>query len=114
MLNIIKDYSTSRFKMTITIAGYTFGGPYSSPSVLYSEPGVYVILCKTNDSYKVLDVGESGNMKERVENHDRKDCWKKNCKSTIVYAEMKEADEDRRKKIEKTIRNKTDPPCGEK
>ena len=100
--------------MTHTIAGHVFGGPYSSPSVLYSEPGVYVILCKTNDSYKVLDVGESKNMKERVENHDRKDCWEKNCKGTIVYAEMKEADEDKRRAIEKTIRGKIDPPCGEK
>ena len=100
--------------MTIIIAGYTFGGPYSSSSVLYSEPGVYVIYCKTNDSYSVLDVGESENMNERVKNHDRKDCWEKNCKDTIVYAEMKEADEDKRRAIEKTIRDKTDPPCGEK
>lgn len=53
-------------------------------------------------------------MNERVKNHDSKDCWKKNCKGTIVYAEMKEADEDKRRAIEKTIRDKTDAPCGEK
>ena len=100
--------------MTIKIADYIFGGPYSSSSVLYSEPGVYVIFCKTNDSYRVLDVGESENMNERVKNHDRKDSWKKNCKGAIVYSEMKEADEDKRRTIEKTIRGKTRPPCGEK
>jgi len=100
--------------MAITIAGYSFGGPYSSPSTLYAEPGVYVILCKSNDTYKVLDVGESENIKDRVENHDRQDCWKKNCKGTIVYAEIKEADEEKRKAKEKTIREKTNPPCGEK
>jgi len=114
MLNNIKDEIRLEVNMSIKIAGYSFGGPYSSPSTLYEDPGVYVILCKTNDSYKVLDVGESKNMRDRVTNHDRKDCWKKNCKGTIVYAEMKEADEDKRRAIEKTIRDKKDPPCGEK
>lgn len=100
--------------MTITIGGYTFLGPWATTSILYEEPGVYVILCKTNESYTVLDVGESENIKERVQNHERKDCWKRHCSGNITYAEIKEPDEDKRRAIEKTIREKINPPCGER
>lgn len=100
--------------MTVTIADYKFSGPYKSSSMLTSEPGVYVVLCRKNTKLYVIDVGESDNIQDRVRNHDRKDCWEKNCKGTLEYAGLKETNEKKRRTIEKTIRDKYNPPCGER
>jgi len=34
----------------------------------------------------LIDVGESSEVKTRVETHDRKECWERNCKGIIKYA----------------------------
>ncbi|MCH8978104.1 MAG: hypothetical protein IH945_02535 [Armatimonadetes bacterium] len=100
--------------MSITICGYDFEGPYSSPSCLDSKAGVYTILDKkSNGNYDIVDVGESGNVKDRVENHDRKDCWKRHA-SEIWYAAYYTLGwtADQRRALEKKIRDEYDPPCG--
>jgi len=59
-----------------------------------------------------LDIGESGDVRDRVENHDRKPCWKRNCSSTIKYAAYYISGEKERKKIEQAIRKHYKVPCG--
>ncbi len=73
--------------MPITIAGYSFEGPYSSTSSLEDRSGLYAILCKKdNGNYSLVDVGESATVKTRVETHDRKTCWNRNCNSSLTAA----------------------------
>jgi hypothetical protein len=36
--------------------------------------------------WKVLDVREAGDVKARVTNHERADCWKRNCSGIIRYS----------------------------
>jgi len=97
--------------MSVKIAGYTFEGPYFFASSLENRSGVYAILC--GDSPPPVDVGESATVRNRVENHDRKACWKRNCSGTIKYAALYVRGEQQRKKIEQEIRNRYTVPCGE-
>lgn len=100
--------------MAIKICGYVFEGPYTSTSSLEDRSGVYAILCSKDDLF-VIDVGESATVRTRVETHDRKDCWKRHCKHTIVYAAhyTPGLEQPGRQKIEKDVRKSTNPPCGE-
>jgi len=94
--------------------GYQFEGAYSSSDLLKSEAGVYVVWCENEGNWSVLDVGEAGDVKERVENHDRIHCWEEHCPGTIYYSatytsDLQQAD---RMKIEGKIRSLANPPCG--
>ena len=102
--------------MTIRIGRYVFNGPYLSTNSLEDRSGVYVIECKRNDKYYAVDAGESHAVRSRVENHDRKDCWRRNCRTGILaYAvyytpHLQQAG---RRRIEQEIRDQYHPPCGE-
>lgn len=100
--------------MTINIDDNTFGGPYNSPESLTPNSGVYAIICTKDGKNTLIDVGESGGIKGRVEDHDRTDCWKKHCDGTIRYADFPTPgkDQDYRRAKEKKIRDRYDPDCG--
>lgn len=102
--------------MTITIGRYSFEGPYTSTGSLEDKSGVYAILCRRENRNYLLDVGESHTVKSRVENHEREDCWNRNCRNgTLTYAvyytpHLQQAG---RKEIEQELRGQYDIPCGE-
>lgn len=95
--------------------GYTFEGAFTDPASLGPRSGVYVIWCKEDDNWNVLDVGESHDVQNRVVNHDRKDCWERNCTGIIYYSATytPNLQQSGRQQIEQEIRNVTNPPCGE-
>ena len=94
--------------------GYEFDGAYTSPDRLKARAGVYVIWCKSGDDWTVLDVGEAADVKGRVSNHDRTDCWLRNCSGTIYYSATytPNLQQAGRMEIEQRIRGLTNPPCG--
>lgn len=100
--------------MTITIGKYTFEGAFTSTANLRDRSGVYAILCKKDGKYYIKDVGESAKVKERVENHDRKNCWERNCSGILTYSAKytPNIQQEGRKEIEKEIRDQYNPPCG--
>jgi hypothetical protein len=105
--------------MSITIGRWTFEGPYALTESwrLKDQSGVYVILCPTEQNqYRVIDAGESAQVKTRVETHDRKDCWRRNCKGTLYVAVLytPNLQQPGRSKIEQEIRRQYNPPCGER
>lgn len=102
--------------MSITVGKFTFNGPYISTDNLEDMSGVYAIHCKKNEKYYLLDVGESAEVKSRVENHDRKDCWKRNCDGTINYSVLYTLNKQQagRMEIEEEIRNEYNPVCGKR
>jgi hypothetical protein len=102
--------------MSITISSYSFDGPYRSTSSLQNRSGVYAILTPTDAThYNIVDVGESAVVKTRVENHDRKPCWRRHAKRgglryAVYYTpRLQQAG---RRAIERKIRAKYRPPCG--
>jgi hypothetical protein len=100
--------------MSITVGKHSFDGPYSSTDKLQDRSGVYAIHCHRNDKYYLMDVGESATVKTRVENHDRKDCWQRNCPGSLTFSAYYTPDlhQAGRMEIEQEIRKQFDPPCG--
>ncbi len=99
--------------MVVDVLGYSFGGFFSSSGPVKNFSGVYVIVdCRANGDY-LIDVGESGTLRNRLDNHDRKGCWKKKCvgavKAAVFYT-----NEANRKKIADDIRDRGRPPCGDR
>ena len=94
-------------------------GPYpiAQADKLKNEPGVYVILCQDSPSSRsrVIDVGQSDDVRKRVTNHDRKDCWSKHChQESLKVAATYIKDEQERLDLEKKIRQRRKPLCGER
>ena len=94
-----------------TILGYTFDGPYSIDTNFNTVSGVYVI----HDGDKFLDVGETGNLKERIPNHERKSCWNRSAGLKGIKLEfLNEADQQKRLLIEQDIRSRLNFSCGDR
>ena len=102
----------------ITIADRDFDGPYRTIDELRDAAGVYVILdYRANESSPyVLDVGESGLVKTRIENHDRVSCWNQHSRGTIYCAVLYTGTLPRRQRLnlELIIRQRYNPPCGDR
>ncbi|MEO0119568.1 MAG: hypothetical protein ABIK60_03405 [candidate division WOR-3 bacterium] len=98
----------------IEIGRYTFDIYYSTEDI-EDRSGVYAILDKRKDGYYLIDVGESAQVKTRIESHDRKACWESHCQGKIVYGVyytpyLQQAG---RREIEQEIRDQYNIPCGE-
>lgn len=90
---------------------YQFDGPHTSISALAAASGVYVISTVVNGFHKVIDVGESHDINNRVASHDRKNTWQQHISDTL-YASALYCDEPSRMAIEQQIRLFHNPPCG--
>ncbi len=101
--------------MSITIGKFEFDGPYKTVDSLEDRSGVYAIVCKSNGTYTLVDVGESATVATRVANHDRTPCWSGNCHSTLMVAVYYTPGlhQAGRREIEGEIRHTYNPPCGE-
>jgi len=80
----------------------------------------YVVLCVApGGEWKVLDVGETGALGDRIDSHDRKDCWRRNCLGGNIWVCVypmpsdQHTPEDRRV-LERAIRLQYRPPCGKR
>lgn len=103
--------------MSINISGYDFEGPYTDTDDIENKSGVYAILNKVEgNKYKVIDIGESKEVKNRLDTHDRYDCWVLNCNLTIYYAVYYTPNKQGagRRAVEKELRDQFQPPCGER
>lgn len=101
--------------MTISIGRYNFDGPFSDPGSLRAQSGVYAVLGRNSDSerWNVVDVGESENVRDRVANHDRADCWKRQGYRQLAYAAYY-CDQRTRTQVEQELRKQFNPPCGDR
>ena len=93
---------------------HEFDGAYTDPNRLRESAGVYVIWCKVGNDWSILDVGESDNVRERINNHNRADCWTQNCVDTIYYSAAYISDPQERSNLEQHIRDTERVACGER
>jgi hypothetical protein len=101
--------------LTVKIGEHDFDGPFESTDSIEDKSGVYAVIHQKEGERYLLDVGESSEMKKRLEDHDRKECWKKNSKGAIIEYSVyytPKLDEKARKEIEAKIRTRYSPPCG--
>lgn len=101
--------------MAIQIGSYNFDGPFPNINSLRKQSGVYAILGRNTDSDRwiVVDVGEAGDVQDRVSNHDRKDCWNRQGYKQLQVA-ANYCDERTRMRVEQELRAQFDPPCGKR
>lgn len=100
--------------MAIQLKSYPFDGPFDRTGPLRFQSGVYAILGKrpTDTHYRVLDIGESHNVCERVERHDRVVDW--NRQLLPLYVAAYYCDGATRMKVEQELRAWFNPPCGKR
>lgn len=94
---------------TTTYEGYTFNGPFSVDASFRTVAGIYLI---TTSQGTIVDVGETENLKERIPNHERRDCWAKNNGVNLYFHH--ENNQEQRLKKEKLFRIKGNLACGVK
>lgn len=95
----------------INIEGFLFSGPYYHTRRFERDFGcVYVLINALN---QVVDVGQTESINSRIINHERKMCWiRHGCGETGLYLYISE-DERFRVLLERLIRLKYRPICGE-
>jgi hypothetical protein len=100
--------------MSIIVGNYSFEGPYTSTEKLENKSGIYAIHCLIDGKYYLIDVGESSEVRNRIENHDRRECWIKNCKGTLTVSVYYTPglQQTGRMNIEQTLRQQFQPICG--
>ncbi len=92
------------------IEGYQFSGPYNLYETRFSEVGAVYVISDT--SLNPVDVGQTHNLKQRMQSHDREDCWLSNAKGSVqVYAKAI-ASLNERLQLESKIRSKHSFTCG--
>jgi hypothetical protein len=99
--------------MSITIGNLNFDGPFTGSSQLQARSGVYAILGRGTGNWIVVDIGESGDVKDRVENHDRKLQWQGSGHATLGVAAYY-CDAATRMQVEKQLRQQYNPVCGDR
>jgi hypothetical protein len=100
--------------MTTSTSRYNFAGPYPAVGMLEAKLGVYPISTKVPTwAHRVLDVGQSGDVRTRIEHHDRGPGWSK-FKQDGVYVSAFYCDEPTRTRVENELRGYFRPQCGER
>ena len=104
----------SEEELSIKIGKYDFEGPFTSTRSLKNASGIYAILCERNGSRHVIDIGESSTVKDRIESHDRKECWTRNCQGGLSVAVLYTTNlpSTYRLAIERELRAQYSPACG--
>jgi hypothetical protein len=98
--------------MTIAIGNYNFEGPFTTTNALRNESGVYAILGRAaSGQYVVLDIGESGALRDRVRQHDRQNEWAR-CGYSPLFVAAHYTGATTRPPIERLLRAVFKPTCG--
>lgn len=92
------------------ILNFEFQGPFDHNDVFTRNFGcVYALV---NPNSKLVDVGQTNKINDRLPNHDRKQCWIRNgCPNRQLYVRVNE-NEQARLTLETAIRNRYNPTCG--
>jgi len=104
----------------VTIEGYPFICVPLAEADFADVAAIYVILCVAQDgNWTVLDVGQSGQVGSRIDDHDRKDCWDRNCPSKNIWVCVyrmpnTQYTRQQREQLEAALRLKLNPKCGKR
>lgn len=92
----------------ITIGEYSFEGPYDFVNANFNEVSVvYAVV----DKNKLIYVGITDNLKERMSGHHKEDCWRRNISGTNCLYVLSISSERDREIIERRIIDRYNPVC---
>ena len=99
--------------MAILIDQWNFVGPFTTTAPVLNRSGAYAILTRPpgTSMYRVVDAGESGDLRYRLDCHDRTECWRRNNQGELAVAVLY-CDERSRMAVEASLRQKFNPTCG--
>jgi hypothetical protein len=101
-------------KVTLGTKSYDFEGPFDDSALLENQSGIYLVTTRKSDGkYRVIDVGESVTIKDRLASHDRKDQWATYKKEGLHFL-VHYCDETTRMSLGKGLREYFKPPCGDR
>lgn len=102
-----------RLHMPIQIDQWNFDGPFHNTAPVQKRSGAYAILTRQPGTgmYRVVDAGESGDLRFRLDNHDRAECWRRNSNGELAVAVLY-CDQPSRMAIEARLRQAFNPTCG--
>jgi len=93
---------------TAQVEGNIYDGPHQiSTSNFNRVSGVYLGV---NSNGKIVDVGETEDLSERIPNHERAVCWNNNGGYFLWF--HREGNLLQRRLKEKQVRSKFNPACG--
>ena len=100
--------------MSFSRWGFDFDGTCTDLQELKAEAGVYVVWCESGDVWQVLDVGEAEDVRSRLTNHERENCWREKCQGTIRFSATYTpgVSQEGRRRIEEHLRQAETPLCG--
>ncbi len=107
--------------VAVTISGRAFSCVRLAEADFRDVAAIYVILCvKPDSSWTVLDVGQTGELGTRIDSHDRRECWARNCETKNIWVcvypmpSTRYSPQDRRA-LEAEVRRQYNPvPCGQR
>jgi hypothetical protein len=106
--------------VTIGIGGYPFVCIPLAQADFSDVAAIYVILCvDQDDTWTVLDVGQSGQVGNRIDDHDRKGCWERNCPNRNIWVcvycmPSSQYTKQQREQLESALRTQLSPKCGKR
>lgn len=104
----------------LTISGYPFTCVPLADINFADVAAIYVILCVAEDgSWTVLDVGQSGEVGDRLDTHDRKRCWEQCCPNRNIWVcvhptPSTKYTRQQRMQLESDLRRQLAPKCGKR
>lgn len=96
----------------VQIGNYQFTGPYWPGYGLPAMAGVYLVIDHTLGNRRVIDIGESDDIAARISTHDRTTCWHLHRRGELRVWILHEPNRQRRRAIERELRQMFRPPCG--
>lgn len=101
--------------MTVFIGGYSFDGPYDSPSKFDAAAGVFVVHTGEGGEAVVVDVDEAEDVRTAAEVHPRMPCWQQNVKGPARFSVLYtyRFSEEERRYVVRDVRKVYEPLCGE-
>jgi hypothetical protein len=79
---------------------------------------IYIIICVVRDNaWFIIDIGQSGHLGTRIDGHDRKECWRRECPNGTIWVcayPMPSATEQQRVELERQLRIMYRPSCGKR
>lgn len=102
----------------LNIGGYPFACVGLADADFREVAAIYAVICVSEDhSWTVLDVGQSGELRQRIDAHDRMQCWEEKCASKNIWVCIhrmlsSQYTKEERLKLENYLRQNLNPLCG--
>lgn len=95
------------------IGQFFFEGPFFDLSKITDFGGLYAVVDEEN---RIIDIGQSGQLRTRLMNHDRMPCWRNqtNGRYRVYILYTPNRSEAERLIIESRLRIAYNPPCGDR